>query len=286
MGNSNLFRTGFFLPFVFLILLSGSLSAQTIQVATLSTIPILDGSDDEWQGIEPTVIPLKKSGANVSVDISSVTIKAGVFGDEIFLFIQWQDASKDDQHKPFVWDAAKKKYVAGPQREDRLALQFAISGDYTTNWISGKSFEADMWHWKAARSNPIGLMHDKRTIIGTAPQKKAYKATSAQGTTIYIQRPSDKGDKLYTTKRYSSKEMDTMPKYILTQDPKGSVADIRCSGVWKDGKWNLEIKRKLSTGNADDVIFAPGKTVEAGIAVFNHSGDDNHVISDNFVFQF
>ena len=36
----------------------------------------------------------------------------------------------------------------------------------------------------------------------------------------------------------------------------------------------------------DDVIFAQGKTIKAGLAVFDHSGDDNHVISDTFTFQF
>ena len=77
-----------------------------------------------------------------------------------------------------------------------------------------------------------------------------------------------------------------MPKYILTQNPQGSIADIHCKGVWKDGKWNLEIRRKLNTGNPDDVVFEAGKAVKSGIAVFDHSGDDNHVISDTFTFQF
>lgn len=264
----------------------GTTSAQEVSVNKLSTAPVLDGSDSDWQGISETVIPLKKSGTNVTVAIPSVSIKSGIIGDEIYIFMQWDDATKDDQHKPFIWNSAQNKYVAGEQREDRLALQFEMDGDYTVNWLSGNSFEADTWHWKAARSNPIGLVHDKRTIIGTAPVKKAYKATTENGATIYIQRPGDKGDKLYTTKRYSTKEKDMMPKYILATDPKGSVADVHCKGIWKDGKWSLEIKRKLNTGHPDDIVFTEGKTVKAGLAVFDHSGDDNHVISDTFNFQF
>ena len=77
-----------------------------------------------------------------------------------------------------------------------------------------------------------------------------------------------------------------MPKYILTDNPKGSIADVQCKGVWKDGKWSLEIRRKLDTKHQDDVVFAKGKSVKAGLALFDHTGDDNHVISDNFVFQF
>ena len=82
----------------------------------------------------------------------------GIIGDEIYIFMQWDDATKDDQHKPFIWNSAQNKYVAGEQREDRLALQFEMDGEYTVNWLSGNSFEADTWHWKAARSNPIGLV--------------------------------------------------------------------------------------------------------------------------------
>jgi hypothetical protein len=263
-----------------------TLFAQTIPVGKLTAAPSLDGSDSDWTGIEATSIPVHASGPKVTVKVSSVSVKAGVFGDEVFLFIQWDDATRDEQHKPFIWDAGLNKYVAGEQREDRFALQFAMEGEYTTNWLSGKTSTADMWHWKAARSNPLGLMHDKMTIIGTEPVKKAYKVAAENGTTIYIQRPGDKGDKLYTTRRYSTRQKDIMPKYILTENPQGSVADVHCKGVWKDGRWNLEIRRKLDTGNPDDIVFSPGKTVMGGIAVFDHSGDDDHVISQTLTFQF
>jgi hypothetical protein len=269
-----------------MMMLGKPLLAETITVTKLASAPTLDGSDRDWQGIEPTVLQLHKSGEKVTVGVKSISLKAGIVGDEVYLFIQWEDATKDDQHKPFVWDAAKNKYVAGPQMEDRLALQFEMAGEYTVNWMSGQSFQADTWHWKAARSNPMDLMQDKMTIIGTDPVKKAYSAQNKNGTTIYIQRPSDKGDKFYTTKRYSSKDKDMMPKYILATNPQGSIADVHCKGVWKDGKWNLEVRRKLDTGHPDDVIFAKGNTIKAGMAVFDHSGDDDHVISDTLTFQF
>jgi hypothetical protein len=270
-----------------IIIFAGApLLAGTLTVAQLAAAPTLDGSDSDWEGTLPTSIQLNKSSENVTVGTHSASIKAGVFGDEVYLFIQWEDSTKDDQHKPFVWDTAQNKYVAGDQKEDRLALQFEMKGDYTVNWMSGQSFTADMWHWKAARSNPLDLMQDKMTIIGVNPVKKAFKATGENGKALYIQRPSDQGDKFYTTKRYSSKENDMMPKYILASNPQGSIADVHCKGVWKDGKWNLEIQRKLNTSHQDDVVFAKGKSTKAGLAIFDHSGDDNHVISDTLTFQF
>lgn len=271
---------------VVMMVLGGPLGAETIMVAKLTSAPALDGADGDWQGLQAAVLPLKKSADKVTVTVPSVSIRAGTFGDEVFFFIQWEDATKDDQHRPFFWDAAQNKYVEGPQNEDRFSLQFEMTGDYTVNWLSGQSFAADMWHWKAARSNPIDRIHDKMTIIGTTPVKKAYTTQADNGKTIYIQRPGDAGDEFYTTKRYSSKEQEMMPKYIMNPNPQGSIADVNCKGIWKDGRWNLEIRRKLDTGHPDDVIFAEGKTIKAGLAVFDHSGDDNHVISENFAFQF
>ncbi len=174
----------------------------------------------------------------------------------------------------------------GPQREDRITIQFVMEGEYTSNWLSGNTFKADTWHWKAARSNPAGVAHDKMTIISNEPIKKAYKGTAEDGSTIYIKRPSDQGDKLYTTKRYATKKQETMPKYIMTENPQGSVADVKASGAWKNGAWALETCRKLNTGNPDDVVFSKGNAVKGAIAVFNHSGDDDHNHSDTLTFQF
>ena len=96
-----------------LIFAGTPLSAETITLAQLASAPTLDGSDSDWEGVLPTSIQLNKSSENVTVDIRSVSIKAGVFGDEVYLFVQWVDSTKDDQHKPFMWDSAQNKYVAG-----------------------------------------------------------------------------------------------------------------------------------------------------------------------------
>lgn len=65
----------------------------------------------------------------------------------------------------------------------------------------------------------------------------------------------------------SFKEGDILPHPVV-QEPSGSVADIRASGVWKGGRWTLELKRKLNTGNPDDRVLEPGKVYDIGFAVF------------------
>lgn len=254
---------------------------QTIAVKPLPAQPVVDGRAAEWDAVREVKIPVKGV-----VGVGSVHMRAGTSGDSVYFLVRWQDSSADTQHKPFLWDAAKERYVGGPQREDRFALQFAMSGDYTTDWFAGVAFSADTWHWKAARSNPLGLAHDKMTIITLDKVARAYKAQARNGSTIYIMRPADAGDKLYTTKRYRERQQNVMPKYILTDDPSGSVADVMAAGRWQDGWWTLELARRLDTGHADDVVFTPGQSVRGGIAVFNHTGDDKHDISETLVFAF
>ncbi len=267
-------------------LASGSVSAETITMQQLSVAPSVDGSSADWNGLGNTTVKLRKTLPHGQSDVRSVSVKGGVFGDEVYFLLQWKDSTADEQHKPFTWDADKKKYVTGEQREDRMAIQFSMEGDYTTDWASGNVFKADMWHWKAFRSNTLGLAHDKMTNISADPVKRAYKVTAKNGRTLYIQRPSDAGTKLYTTKRYSKKEQDSMPKYILADNPEGSVSDVKAKGVWRNGVWTVEITRKLNTGHSDDVVFAQGKAVKGGIAIFNRTGDDDHTTSDTLTFIF
>jgi hypothetical protein len=73
------------------------------------------------------------------------------------------------------------------------------------------------------------------------------------------------------------KKGDTIPGYILAR-PRGSRGDIDAVGVWKDGRWTLEIGRKLVTGDkAHDVQFDDFKnTYYFGIAVFGNDGSNVH----------
>lgn len=267
-------------------MLAGDADAQTIQVKKLNRAPTLDGNANDWEQVEATVIPVAGLPGNKVVGVDEISVKAGVAGDSVYFLWQWKDDTEDIQHKPFVWDEKAGKYEAVPQAEDRFAVNFAMEGDFTYDWFSGQTFKADNWHWKAARTNPGGLAHDKMIIITTEPTKKAFKATARNNSEIYILRPSDQGDELYTTKRYAVKEKNMMPKYIMSDNPQGSVTDVKAKGVWKDGVWTLEFKRLLDTGHPDDLAFKAGDVVPAAIAVFNHTGDEHHNTSKTIYFQF
>lgn len=264
-----------------ILITTNTLAQQVIPVKKLSSRPVIDGSIGDWKNVAPINISLKGKS-----NIGRVTFKAGVFGDEVYFMAQWKDPTESTLHRPHVWDSKKKKYVGGKQREDRFALQFAMEGDYSADWLSGKTFKADMWHWKANRSNPVGLAHDKMTIISRQASRKAFQIKDKNGKFIYIRRPSDTGEKIYKSRRYSKKEKDVMPKYVLNKDASGSIADIKAKGVWKNGMWTLELKRKLNTSHGDDAVFRIGKKIKGAIAVYDASCNDCHDVSQTLVFQF
>lgn len=65
----------------------------------------------------------------------------------------------------------------------------------------------------------------------------------------------------------------------------GSQADISCKAVWANAKWTMEIKRKLTTGDASDVDFANLADQYFGFAIFENS-QIAHSIKTNLVLKF
>ncbi|RDH43375.1 ethylbenzene dehydrogenase-related protein [Zooshikella ganghwensis] len=155
--------------------------SQTIHVVQANGKPVINGVGDEWGNIPSYSIPLKQSDPQGKTNVAEVIIKAATFEDSVYIYSEWKDSTLSLTHKPFIWSDKKGRYETGPQREDRITIQFAMSGKYNTNWLSGDEFVADMWHWKAFRSNPLGLAHDKMTIISKSKMSGSLKVNTAGG---------------------------------------------------------------------------------------------------------
>ncbi|MES9882563.1 MAG: ethylbenzene dehydrogenase-related protein [Sedimenticola sp.] len=267
-------------------LLSSAVEAETVKVHPLSQAPVVDGLIDDWNKIPETTIPLRPIITNTAVEAKKVMLKAGYFADTAYFYLRWPDSEENRVHKPYVWNKQKKRYVRGPQREDRFSMQFAMEGEYTTDWPSADHFKADMWHWKSARTAPLNIVHDKMTIVSGKPLIRATQLKRPDGGITYVLRPSDAGIQPYTTKRYRNLEQQEMPKYQLNPEVSGSVADVKAKGRWSNGFWHLELSRKLDTGNEDDAVFKTGESLPGGIAIFDASETDDHAISDTLNFQF
>ncbi len=261
-----------------------------IKVVKLSKSPVVDGSATDWGSIPAVKIPVRPAYNNdpkARYGKGEALLKAGYFGDKVYFMVQWKDTTKNATHKSFIWDTEQERYRAGKDREDRFIFKFFIRGTYSTSPLAGWPSVSDIWHWKAYRSNSAGLAHDKSHIIAFTkiPKSKTYAASN--GKTIWFARPSDKGDPLYESKRYTEKIEDVMPKYVVNASVTGSVADVKAKGVWGNGKWTLELARKFDTGDHEsDVVFKKGSAVKGAIAIYDGVGDWHSSISDTLLFKF
>ena len=264
------------------VLTAGSCWASAgpkVVAKAMATAPTLDGKSDDWSGVAPVkvkVTPANSGDAKAYQGTVDVELRAAVNGDSIYFLAQWPDATKSDSHKTLTWSEEKDGYVEGKDREDRLVLKFDMGGDFTSCMLSGNEYKADVWHWKAFRSQSAGVAHDKMHIMSFSKLPKAKKHVAHNGKEIWIARPGDKGSKLYKSQKPIDNIGAVVPRYLVNKNASGSVADVKTAATWADGVWTLEIARKLNTGHDDDVVFEKGKTYAAGAAVFDHTGDDHH----------
>lgn len=265
-----------------LILLTASTSwadGPLLTTGSLAAPPSLDGKANEWSGVSGImvkVVPAAQGDTKAYQGEVEVDLKAAVNGDMIYFLAQWPDSTKNDTHKTLTWDKEKDGYVEGKDREDRLALKFDMGGDFTACMLSGEQYKADVWHWKAWRSQGAGLAQDKMHIFSSEKIPKAKMHPAQNGKEIWIARPADKGDELYTSQKPLDNVGDVIPRYVPNTNVTGSVADVKSAATWADGVWTLELSRKLDTGHDDDLKFEKGKQYNAGAAVFDHTGDDHH----------
>ena len=176
-----------------------------------------------------------------------------------------------------------------------------------TDWKTGKSLDelarikkegrfVDLVQWRAHRSNPVGMADDgyvlewrnfdagSNMFSGNADartrtpkfmwdaSKVGYRSITAdqlrKGEHALIQ-----GDNAVPFDPNAGwKEGDLIPDYLLSRTgAKGSTADNKAIGSWKNGEWTVVIVRPLGLNSDDDITLQSGGVYNVGFAVH----DDN-----------
>jgi Ethylbenzene dehydrogenase len=261
-------RSLYLLPAVGLIgaaeLAAAPPAEQTLEARQVDHAIVLDGEIDDWADIAGITVPLSGTGG-----ADRVELKAALRGERIYVLAVWDDPTENNLHKPYVWNEELQAYEKTEVMEDRLAISFAMRGNFSADKLDGSEFETDVWHWKASRSNPAGLAHDKYWKVSRTPFEGSRAFESPNGGMVHLARPSDAGDWLYKHVRYFLKQADVMPLYEVNMHPKGSIADVQARGVWREGRWYLELSRALSTGHEDDTVIPASGSIEMALAAFD-----------------
>jgi len=297
-------------------------SKQTLNAARMKSAPA--GLDDSaWDKAKAVVIPFE--GKEKFADKkTSVTTKAVYTDDSIYFLFKWKDPTLSVTKGSWKFDGTKWSHQKG--NEDRISLLFEINRikNFATkgcaitchipkgapNAKDGKfgttsaAEKGDLWHWKAARSDPAGFADD--TWLAQISEKKGGrksdkgKGGDQKNMTEDKSKPKfmlSSGNQLASNNillashtveisDYSVFKAGDTVTYRMPKMPQGSRADIKAMSRYGDGGWTVMLYRKLDTGNDDDVAFNTRKKYNFALALFDDSGDENSYDSEVLTLQF
>ncbi len=210
-----------------------------------------------------------------TLDYSSqrpVTLTAIHDNKRIYIRASYPDQAPSLTHKSWHWNETESYYMQGMDREDMFVIKWSMQGlDADITLRDANEHVADVWFWKACRTNPAGYWDDKRHEVTQEKRSKSLKLTSADGTVGYLRRIGDKGKQAYAEVFPSSFVEPYLARYTVSV-PTLSRGDIQGKGVWQDGQWTLEAQRLLRTGNDDDLQFEQGQRYLFGLACYEMAG--------------
>jgi len=297
-------------------------SKQILEAAEVKAGPT--GLDDAiWNEAEAIQVPFE--GKEVFAgQKASVATKAVYTDQAIYFLFKWKDPTLSVVKGAWKYGGSKWEHQKG--NEDRISLLFEINriNNFATkgcaivchvppgasNAKNGKfgtstaAEKGDLWHWKAARSDPAGVADDtwltkitdekggRKSDDGSGgdqrnmtEDKSAPKYMPAPGQTLgkhdillaahAVEIPSDMVFKTGDTLTYR------MPK-----KHEGSRGDIQAESHYAGGGWTVMLSRALDTGNEDDVAFNTRRKYNFAMALFDDSGDENSYDSEVITLQF
>ncbi len=297
-------------------------SKQELIVAKVKSAPA--GLDDAtWEKSKEIVVPFE--GKEVFAgQHTSVTTKAVYTNDSIFFLYKWKDANQSITKGAWQYEGGTWIHQKGD--EDRISMLFEIDRinnfatkgcaivchvpEGATNAKDGKFGtlsaveKGDLWHWKAARSDPAGYADDGwLTMIsekkggrmgdkGIGGDKK--NITDDKSKPKYMLAPGKSLGKngillashsVEITDYSVFKDGDTIT-YRMPKDFTESFADIKADSLYANGEWTVMLSRKLDTGNPDDTAFNPKRKYNFAMALFDNSSDEDSYDSEVITLKF
>lgn len=240
---------------------------QTIVAKKIDVSPVIDGDagDSVWD--KSKFITTYDNIANLDISLKAV------YNDEkIFFLVIYLDKDESSTHKSWRWNKALGTYAMNNDVEDVFVFKWPLSEDTVDLSIFGDNpYSADVWFWKACRTNPVGYADDKIQFLSSIKIEESKKLKSKSGKNMYLVRKGDKGTSSYKSELSGEYKGDKTPRFT-NRTPTGSRADIKSKGKWNDGKWTIEFSRLLKTGNDDDVQFDITKSYHFGVSRYEIAG--------------
>jgi len=246
---------------------SAGYGEQILPAIHVTEPPVIDGSATDVAWEKAREIKTHDKAADLTV-----ALKAVYTDTEIFLLVSFPDPDESRTHKSWIWDKGRELYTVGNDREDVFVIKWSMDTKTTDLSIyADNPHRADIWYWKACRTDGAGFADDKFHVYSQKENRDATKTISRSGKTMYLLRDGDEGTSAYTVDLRSDYEGDILPRFLLKQ-PTGSRADVRAKGHWENGAWTIEFRRNFLTGNRDDVQFNTAQKFLLGVSRYEVAG--------------
>ena len=216
-----------------------------------------------------------------TLDFSSqrtITIAAVHTSEKIFFLVTYPDSAPSVTHKSFAWDEKADIYKPYNDREDMFVFKWSTEGpDVDLRLRGGQPHHADIWFWKACRTNPAGYADDKFHIYSTKKQNEGDTEIFPRPgrSAMYLIRRGDSGRSAYRENIPVDYAGPFAPRFS-NRTPLGSRRDVQACGKWSDGLWTIQFERKLDTGDEGDVLLAVGGEYLFIVSCYEMSGDTVH----------
>jgi len=279
----------------FVLIFSFSVLAQTLTVTQGSAT--LDG-----------VISSGEYTSTTLVTALGVELNAMDDGNYFYLAATWPDATENIAKKQWFYDGST---WTQSENEDRFGIIFDMGlndpeGPSCATMCHGDGLMrtnygfVDVWHWKAYRSNPMGVADDKRWEMDDRHSDPGTSSYSDNGPDVNdlpefmaISDPGANVDFIVETASLGNFDPysvmsstfaesvvfdpgavftngDVIPGYVL-RTAAGDRGNVMAAGKWENGMWTVEFKR-VNSGTDYDFAVPSGGTVDFTHEIFDNTG--------------
>jgi hypothetical protein len=285
----------------------------SLKVSAVGSAPVIDGVVDPiWSSATAFVVRVGTSATyqNAFGPID-VTMKAISYNNKLYVLAQWADATLNVQKK--TWMNAAGAWSQGSGDEDRFFMMFDAGNNGTERAdcstmchqpVAGQMAttgggNVDVWHWKAARTNP-GNRADDKWWDGSGRNSDSRNASlytdnienvGGMDRPMFMHTDSTDytGDFLFEMDKVAfdpsfNWDGKMIPFYVIDPSATGSRWDVVAKGLHASGAWTLELCRDFDTTNGDDVVLGSG-SVQISVAITDDSGG-NHSGAAPFLLEF
>jgi hypothetical protein len=256
--------------------LASSQGITLVATEVTGDLPVADPESKLWGEAPAIFVPL--SAQNVArpmlldTRVKTVVARALYNRSQIALLVEWADDTQNDS------------MVRVQDFRDAVAVQFPLADGQPFFCMGQQGGDVNIWHWKADWQADIAARQDLETLypnmyVDQYPFADP-NAGLAAGPATYLDAnylPALASGNLFATAQHLSPVEDVIAGGFgsLTAQP-GEAQNVQGYGVWVDGRWRVIFSRDLTSREAEDAQFAPGKVYSVAFAAWDGANGERN----------